>query len=148
ATLAADGKYCVASPVISITDQSGTKLPIGDPQCNQVVKPEVARAAIDATRCVTGYGAATGSCGGWSTAPGAYKAAGRPIGGKTGTTDDTRAAWFVGVTPDLAVASFIADPDTPFHFAGDGNSQKPIDAVTGTIRRGLASIPIHNFTPP
>ena len=148
ATLAADGKYCVASPVTSITDSTGKKLPIGDPQCHQAVQPEVARAAVDATRCVTGYGAATGGCGGWSTAPGAYRSAGRPIGGKTGTTDDTRAAWFVGITPDLAAASFIADPDSPFHYAGDGNSQKPIDAVTGTIRRGLAGVPIHNFTPP
>jgi membrane peptidoglycan carboxypeptidase len=148
ATLAADGLYCAASPVVSITDQAGHTLPIGDPQCHQEVKPQVARAAIDATRCVTGYQAATGSCGGWSTAPGAYAEAGRPMGGKTGTTDDTRAAWFVGVTPDLAAASFIADPDTPLHVAGDGNSQKPVDAVAQTIKLGLAGTPIHGFTPP
>ncbi len=148
ATLAADGKYCVANPIVSITGPDGKKLASGRPQCRQEVKPEVARAAVDATRCVTGYGAATGSCGGWSTAPGAYREAGRPMGGKTGTTDDTRAAWFVGLTPDLAAASFIADPDSPVHFAGDGNAQKPIDAVAQTIRLGLAGVPIHQFRPP
>jgi membrane peptidoglycan carboxypeptidase len=71
-----------------------------------------------------------------------------PVGGKTGTTDDTRAAWFVGITPDLAAAAFIADPDNPFHFAGDGNSPKPINAVSGVLRRGLAGVTPHGFTPP
>jgi membrane peptidoglycan carboxypeptidase len=148
ATLAADGLYCEASPVQSITDSNGQAVAAGAPNCHQVVRPEVARAAVDATRCTTGYGAATGGCGGWSTAPGAYAAAGRPLGGKTGTTDDTRSAWFVGITPNLAAASFIADPDNPFHFAGDGNSNKPINAVTGLIKLGLAGTPVMNFTPP
>jgi membrane peptidoglycan carboxypeptidase len=148
ATLAADGLFCEASPVQSITDSNGQAVAASAPNCHQVVRPEVARAAVDATRCTTGYKAATGDCGGWSTAPGAYAAAGRPIGGKTGTTDDTRSAWFVGFTPNLAAASFIADPDNPFHFAGDGNSNKPINAVTGLIKLGLAGTPALNFTPP
>ena len=41
------------------------------------------------------------------------------MAGKTGTTDGTRAAWFVGFTPQLAAASFIADPDNPFNVVGD-----------------------------
>jgi membrane peptidoglycan carboxypeptidase len=148
ATIAADGLYCKANMVAAIYDRNNQPVAGGKPQCQQVVKVEAARAAVDATRCTTGYNAAGGSCGGWSTAPGAFAAAGRPIGGKTGTTDDTRSAWFVGITPDLAAASFIADPDNPFHFAGDGNSNKPIDAVSGLFKKGLEGTPIHNFTPP
>jgi membrane carboxypeptidase/penicillin-binding protein len=34
-------------------------------------------------------------------------AARRAVGGKTGTTDAYRDAWFVGVTPDLAVAVWV-----------------------------------------
>jgi membrane peptidoglycan carboxypeptidase len=135
-------------PVASITDPAGRKLDAASPACHQAVKPEVARAAVDATRCVTGYGAARGSCGGWSTAPGVYRAVGRPVGGKTGTTDDTRAAWFVGLTPDLAAASFVADPDNPFHLAGDGNAWKPIQTVSGLLRRALQGTPVGHFTPP
>jgi membrane peptidoglycan carboxypeptidase len=148
AAIVADGKYCKANMVAGIFDRNGKAINAGMPQCEQVVKVEAARAAVDATRCTTGFGAAGASCGGWSTAPGVAKAAGRPVGGKTGTTDDTRSAWFVGITPELAAASFIADPDNPFHFAGDGNSNKPIDAVTGLFKKGLEGMPITQFIPP
>jgi membrane peptidoglycan carboxypeptidase len=148
ATLAADGVYCKPLPVQRITDPSGRRLDVARTSCHRAVRPEVARAAVDAARCVTGYGASQGSCGGWSTAPGVHGAVGRPVAGKTGTTDDTRAAWFVGITPGLAAASFIADPDNPFHVAGDWNSWKPIQAVSGVLHRGLAGTPVRQFVPP
>ncbi|RED53659.1 penicillin-binding protein 1A [Aestuariispira insulae] len=37
---------------------------------------------------------------------------GKPLGGKTGTTNDSRDTWFVGFSPDLAVGVFIGF-DTP-----------------------------------
>jgi penicillin-binding protein 1A len=44
----------------------------------------------------------------------AVKAVGKPIAGKTGTTNDFRDAWFVGGTPDLIAGVFIGydDPDS------------------------------------
>jgi penicillin-binding protein 1A len=42
------------------------------------------------------------------------QAVGKPIAGKTGTTNDWRDAWFVGFTPDLAAGVYIGfdDPDS------------------------------------
>ncbi len=159
AAVAASGLYCEYLPVVSITDPDGnpamwtppgaaTPVQVTAPRCKQVVSQDAARGAADAARCTTGYNAAAGSCGGWSTAPGVYGAVKRPVAGKTGTTDSTRAAWFVGFTPDLAAASFIADPDNPMHVVGDGNSNKPIDAVSNTLRDALAGSPVQNFIPP
>ncbi len=44
----------------------------------------------------------------------AVKAVGKPIAGKTGTTNDYHDAWFEGFTPDLAAGVYIGydDPDT------------------------------------
>ena len=36
---------------------------------------------------------------------------GRPIAGKTGTTDNYGDAWFVGYTPELVVAVWVGYPD-------------------------------------
>ncbi len=142
ATVAAEGLYCPPTPVAAI---NGEKV---DPGCHQAVEPWVARAATDAARCVTGYGAVGGPCGDWSTAGAVYGAVGRPVAGKTGTTDDTRAAWFVGYTPQLAAASFIADPDYPFHVAGDGNSWKPVQSVSNVLREASESLPWADFAYP
>ena len=43
----------------------------------------------------------------------ALNALNRPLGGKTGTTNDFRDAWFVGFSPDLVVGVYVGF-DTPF----------------------------------
>nr|WP_308442093.1 transglycosylase domain-containing protein [Planosporangium flavigriseum] len=156
ATIAADGSYCEPLPVLNITDPDGAPVMSGEkpvdvaaPRCRQVFNPEVARAAVDAARCVTGYGAATsGVCGGWSTAPTVYPTVKRPVAGKTGTTDNNQAAWFVGFSPTLSVASFIADPDNPLHPVGTANLNKPIRSAAETLRDALAGAPARDFAAP
>ncbi|MGC5020597.1 transglycosylase domain-containing protein [Micromonospora sp. DT47] len=158
AAIAADGRYCEAMPVTSITNRDGTpatyrtaggiEREVAKPRCRQVVNADAARAATDAARCPTGDTPARGSCGGWSTADSVRGTVGRPVAGKTGTTDSTRSAWFVGYTPELAAASFIADPDNPFNAVGDGQSQIPVGAVAETLRDGLKGTPTRQFTPP
>ncbi|MEV0156604.1 transglycosylase domain-containing protein [Micromonospora sp. NPDC050686] len=157
-TIAADGRYCEAIPVNSIKNRDGTptmyrtaggvEREVAKPRCRQVVNADAARAATDAARCPTGDTPAKGGCGGWSTADSVRGTVGRPVAGKTGTTDSTRSAWFVGYTPELAAASFIADPDNPFNAVGDGQSQIPIDAVAQTLRDALKGQPVRQFTPP
>ncbi len=39
------------------------------------------------------------------------KSLNRPIGGKTGTTNDSKDAWFIGFTPDLVVGTYIGFDD-------------------------------------
>ena len=47
---------------------------------------------------------------------------GKPIAGKTGTTNDEKDAWFVGFSPDIAVGVYIGydKPRTSRHAAATG----------------------------
>src|SRR5690606_27934083 len=134
ATVASEGIYCEPTPVLKAMDYTGQEMKETAPKCHRELSKEVARAATDAARCVTGYGAAKGGCGSFSTADDVYSKVGRPVAGKTGTTDSDRAAWFLGYTPQLAAAGFMSDPDNPFNAVGEGNSKKPIDAVAKTLK--------------
>ncbi|WP_439957820.1 transglycosylase domain-containing protein [Micromonospora echinofusca] len=158
AAVAADGRFCEALPVLEVSHPDGTPAryitasgmvqEVAKPRCRQAVTADAARAATDAARCPTGDTPAKGSCGGWSTADSVRGTVGRPVAGKTGTTDSTRSAWFVGYTPELAAASFIADPDNPFNAVGDGQSQRPINAVAETLRDALKGQPVRQFPEP
>lgn len=149
----ADGVYCEPLPVLSIKDYRGEEVVhegvrVAEPRCRQAVSVEVARAATDAALCPTGAGAKAGSCGDWSTAEKVSGIARRPVAGKTGTTDGNRTAWFVGYTPQLAVAAFTADPDNPFNAVGGGRADQSITTVPQIIRDALAGEPKLGFPRP
>jgi membrane peptidoglycan carboxypeptidase len=153
ATLAAEGKYCQTLPVSMIRLPNGQNATykgkiIADPRCTQALSPKVAEAATDAARCVTGYGAARGGCGGSGTSPMVYATLNRPVAGKSGTTDGNRTAWFVGFTPQLAAAGFVADPDNPRNPVGSGRSTMSKFTVAQTLKDALKGQPKLKFTPP
>jgi membrane peptidoglycan carboxypeptidase len=95
ATLAARGLRCTSYGVVSATGPDGKPLALTPPPpCQQVIPQDVADTVTSVLEGVitrgTGYPNAS-----------LY---GRPAAGKTGTTDDYAAAWFVGYTPQLAAA--------------------------------------------
>jgi membrane peptidoglycan carboxypeptidase len=111
ATLAADGKYCAPIPVVKIIDHDGHELvDAAKPQCKQVIKPEIARAAVDAARCPVDDQSTLGKCDG-STGPGIRGVVGKPVFGKTGTSDANWTATLALSTRQLAIAATMADPD-------------------------------------
>jgi membrane peptidoglycan carboxypeptidase len=153
ATLAAEGNYCEPLPVLRIQNRDGTNAKfhgklVAAPRCHRVVTADVARAATDAARCVTGYGSARGGCGGWSTSPMVYATMHRPVAGKSGTTDNNRTAWFCGFTPQLAAAAFVADPDDPNDYVGSGRSTISKYTLAQTLRDALKGQPKLKFHPP
>jgi membrane peptidoglycan carboxypeptidase len=77
-----------------------------------------------------------------------YRTVGRPVAGKTGTTDDNRAVWFIGITPGLTAAGFIADPDNPFHTVRSSDHNKAREATAAMLKEVLAGTPALDFAPP
>ncbi len=153
ATLAAEGNYCEPLPVRSIKNRDGADATykgkvIAAPRCHRAVSRDVARAATDAARCVTGYGAARGDCGGWGTSEMVYGTLRRPVAGKSGTTDSNKTAWFCGFTPQLAGAAFVADPDNPELNVGANRSTVSKYTFAETLKDALKGKPKAKFTPP
>jgi penicillin-binding protein 1A len=79
----------------------------------------------------------------------AVKAVGKPIAGKTGTTNDFRDAWFIGFTPDLVAGVYIGydDPDSLGDDETGGHIAAPVfrDFMTAALR----DVPAKAFrTPP
>lgn len=70
--------------------------PIPPDTREQVVDPRVAYQLVSMMEGVVQRGTATRA-----------RALGRPVAGKTGTTNDSRDAWFIGYTPDLVAGVYI-----------------------------------------
>ncbi len=73
-----------------IEDRDGRVLAENHPQKHQVLNPHTAQTMTQLLMGVVERGTAT-----------RVKVLGRPMGGKTGTTNRTRDAWFIGFTPSL-----------------------------------------------
>ncbi|MFC0533097.1 penicillin-binding protein [Phytohabitans kaempferiae] len=146
ATLAADGKYCEPIPVQEIVDQDGNKLDIANPRCEQRIKTEAARAAVDAARCPVGDRSSTTKCRG-ATAGRAHDIVDKPIMGKSGTTDGAKTASLIVGTKQLMVAGIIADPDWAQTTTSFTHNEVN-DAVWSTVRDAMKGKPSQQFTPP
>jgi penicillin-binding protein 1A len=79
-----------------VLDREGKLREEAHPEIQEVLKPDIAFLMSYALEGVTETG--TGSDA---------RILNRPIGGKTGTTDDLADAWFVGFTPSLAVGVWV-----------------------------------------
>ena len=86
--------------ILMITDSSGRVLYANDGVPTQVLKPETAFLVTNLLRGVVEQGTGIRA-----------RALGRPVAGKTGTTNDYRDAWFIGYTPNLVAGVWVGYDD-------------------------------------
>ncbi|MFC7892641.1 transglycosylase domain-containing protein [Streptomyces sp. NPDC057381] len=102
ATFASRGMHCTPIAIESITQRIGNKsksLEVPKSTCSRAMSETTADTVNTLLRGVVEDG--TGTQAGLDS---------RPSAGKTGTTDERYAAWFVGYTPNLAGAVWVGDP--------------------------------------
>ena len=137
ATLSNDGVACPARVITEVREPGGGRLDPPDPRqpsaaerdriaarlrdlgyrfgdenlgrCYRALAPSIARTTTKALEAVVEYGTGTRAD------------IGRPQAGKTGTAQSNQEAWFVGYTPDIAMAVAF------FH----RDSQRPLTGVPG-----------------
>jgi len=103
----------------------------------QVLDPMTAYQITSMMEGVVQRGTATG-----------VRAVGRPVAGKTGTTNDEKDAWFMGFTPDLVVGVFVGydNPKPMGRGATGGHVAAPI--FTDFMKQALADKPPVEFRVP
>jgi penicillin-binding protein 1A len=78
----------------------------------------------------------------------AVSALGRPLAGKTGTTNDYRSAWFVGYSPNLVAGVFIGFDDNRSLGEGETGAQAAVPVFIDFMREALKGTPTVDFKPP
>ncbi|MET0190583.1 MAG: transglycosylase domain-containing protein [Pseudonocardia sediminis] len=123
ATLASHGTWCPPTPLQSVTGQDGRPVPITQAACTQAIAPGIADTLLNGM-------SKDDQPGGTSAAAARTMNWTRPIAAKTGTTQEYKAATFVGTTPTLAGAAIVFDDSSspkpicegsPPHTCGEGN---------------------------
>ncbi len=76
------------------------------------------------------------------------RAVGRPLAGKTGTTNDSLDAWFIGFSPDLAVGVFIGFDKPRTLGPGETGSSVAVPVFRDFMRTALAGSPAIPFRIP
>jgi len=148
AAVAAGGVYCQPLPVLSITDSDGKPVDAAGPKCRQVVDPDVAAAATDAARCPVGKSSVYNKCDGGTAEAVSGILAGRPVAGKTGSSEYNATETFVGFTPQIAAAGIAVNADNPNDQVGGGVSNSVNSAVAQTMAAALRGQPAKNFPTP
>ena len=130
ATIAADGMTAAPIMITRIVDRAGRALFTARPSLKRVISADVATALTDAL----GEVMRTGS--------GRSAKVGRPVAGKTGTTNRGRDAWFAGFSKQLCTVVWIGHDDRKPIRKGSGSKLAlPIwaDFMRGALARVAAA---------
>jgi penicillin-binding protein 1A len=76
------------------------------------------------------------------------RALGRPVAGKTGTTNDMKDAWFVGYVPQLVAGVWVGYDQEKSLGAGGSGGQAAAPIWTDFMKRAMAGKPVLDFVPP
>ncbi|MFA7261532.1 MAG: penicillin-binding protein 1A [Caulobacter sp.] len=73
---------------------------------------------------------------------------GRPVGGKTGTTNEYRSAWFVGFTPQVVVGVFVGFDDNRSLGEGEVGGVSALPVFIDFMTEAVKGVPPEAFKPP
>ena len=116
---------------------SGQESPRLQPSGTQVIDPITAYQISSMLEGVVQRGTAASARG-----------LGRWIGGKTGTTNEYRSAWFVGFTTDMVVGVFIGFDDNRSLGSGETGAATPVPVFTQFMQAALKERPARPFVRP
>ena len=123
--------------ILSVKDNAGTVLEQAVPQAIPVISKETAYLITNMMEDVIQKG--TGQ---------AAKVLGRPIAGKTGTTDDFINAWFIGGAPNLVTGIYVGFDDRRSLGETESGAHAALPIWINFMQVALKPLPVMAFTIP
>lgn len=137
ATLAAGGQVAAPIFVRKVVAPDGEVLYKSKLEPKQTIRPEVVYLTTSLMQSVVEDGTAK-----------AVKSLERPVAGKTGTTNESRNAWFLGFTPDHVAGVWVGfdnnDPLGPYETGG----RAAIPIWLAYMKEAMRGVPPQEFVPP
>ncbi len=123
--------------ISQISDRYGRRIYKFYPKAEEVMNPETAHTMTQLLESVVKEG--TGR---------RLKALGKPVAGKTGTTNDFRDAWFIGFTPSYTAGVWVGIDDLTPLGSGETGAQAASPIMLEFFQKALSSIPAQEFPVP
>lgn len=123
--------------ILSISDSAGRVLYANDSVPQQVIRPETAYLITHLLKGVVERGT------GWKA-----RELGRPVAGKTGTTNDYRDAWFIGYTPGLVAGVWVGYDDQTSIGPKETGSRVALPIWLAFMKKALADRAPEDFPAP
>jgi penicillin-binding protein 1A len=123
--------------ILFVKDNAGKVLELAEPQATAVISQETAYLITNMMEDVIQKG--TGQ---------AAKVIGRPIAGKTGTTDEFINAWFIGGAPNLVTGIYVGFDDRRSLGETESGAHAALPIWVNFMKEALKAMPVVAFTIP
>ena len=123
--------------ILSVKDNAGQALEQAEPQAIPVISKETAYLITNMMEDVVQKGTAQ-----------AAKVIGRPVAGKTGTTDEFINAWFIGGAPNLVTGIYVGFDDRRSLGETESGAHAALPIWVNFMQAALTPLPIVAFTIP
>lgn len=137
ATIASGGKYAEPIFIQKVVDPRGKILFEVQQDVKQTITPQLAYQMTSLMLSVVEDGTAR-----------SVKVLERPIAGKTGTTNDSRDAWFIGFTTDLVTGVWVGFDNNDPLGPGETGGRAAIPIWTDFMREAVKDVPATEFVVP
>jgi penicillin-binding protein 1A len=118
-----------------VTTYDGTPLEEARPRVRDVIQPETARTMVAMLREVVEFGTGVRA-----------RELRRPVGGKTGTTNEFSDAWFIGFTPSLTAGVWVGHDDKRISLGKkETGARAALPIWIGFMKKALEGKPVEEF---
>jgi len=137
AVFANGGKRVKPFFIKTIVDRTGNTVEENAPEVEQAIDPNISYITSHLLQEVVKGGT------GWRV-----RALGRPVAGKTGTTNDLKDAWFMGFTPSLVAGVWVGFDDLKPLGKYETGSRAASPIFLYFMKDALEGTPVESFSPP